>query len=83
MVEDLMEELVTDVVLGVINANTEHVTRDSDFSDLGVDQLSITHIVLELEVRLGIELPADLEDSQTIAEMAAAARQALRSVAAP
>ena len=83
MVKDLIEELVTDVVLGVVNADTENVTRDSDFSDLGVDQLSITYIVLELEVRLGIELPADLENSQTIAEMAAAARQALRSVAAP
>ena len=82
MVEDLMEGLVIDVVLGVMNAETDDITRDSDFSDLGVDQLSITYIVLELEVRLGIELPADLEDAQTVAELAAGARQALRAAAA-
>ncbi|MGZ8396443.1 MAG: acyl carrier protein [Rhodoplanes sp.] len=82
MVEDLMEGLVIDVVLGVMNAETDDITRDSDFSDLGVDQLSITYIVLELEVRLGIELPADLEDTQTVAELAAGTRQALRAAAA-
>ena len=82
MVEDLMEGLVIVVVLGVMNAETDDITRDSDFSDLGVDQLSITYIVLELEVRLGIELPADLEDAQTVAELAAGARQALRAAAA-
>jgi acyl carrier protein len=79
MVEDLMEGLVIDVVLGVMNAETHDITRDSDFSDLGVDQLSITYIVLELEVRLGIELSGDLEDAQTVAELAAGAREALRA----
>ena len=82
MVEDLMEGLVIDVVMGVINAETKDIRRDSDFSDLGVDQLAITYIVLELEVRLGIELPVDLEEAQTISEMAASAQQALRAAAA-
>ena len=81
MVEELMEGLVIDVVMNVIK--TEDIMGNSDFSDLGVDQLDITYIVLELEFRLGIELPADLEDAQTISQLAAGAREALRAAAAP
>jgi acyl carrier protein len=79
MIADLMERLVLDVVTQTIDSRSGDISYDADFSDLGLDQLDITYIVLELEVRLGMELPADLEDSQTISQMAASARRALQA----
>lgn len=79
MIANLMERLVLDVVTQAIDSRSGDISYDSDFSDLGLDQLDITYIVLELEVRLGIELPAELEDTQTVFQMAASARKALQA----
>ena len=82
MIKHLMEGLVRDVVLSVIGDEAEHLTLESDFAVLDVDQLAITYIVLALESRLGIELPTHLEDARTVAELVAGARDALRANAA-
>lgn len=83
MVEQHMERLVLDVVRSVIGDEVEDLTLDSDLAVLGVDQLTVTYIVLALENRLGIELPTYLEDVRTVAGLAAGARDAMRaSVAA-
>ena len=67
MVEQHMERLVLDVVRSVIGDEVEDLTLDSDLAVLGVDQLTVTYIVLALENRLGIELPTYLEDARTVA----------------
>ena len=82
MIKHPMEGLVRDVVLSVIGDEAEHLTLESDFAVLDVDQLAITYIVLALESRLGIELPTHLEDARTVAELVAGARDALRANAA-
>ena len=79
MIKHLMEGLVRDVVLSVIGDEAEHLTLESDFDVLDVDQLTITYIVLALESRLGIELPTHLEDARTVAELVAGTRDALRA----
>lgn len=79
MVEQLTERLVLDVVMSVIGEEAEHLTLEFDFTELGVDQLTITHIVLALEHRLGIELPTHVEDARTIAELTAGVRDAMRA----
>jgi acyl carrier protein len=77
MIQSLVEELVLEVVLSVIGDEAEHLTLESDFDVLDVDQLTITYIVLALESRLGIELPTNLENAQTVAELVAGAQEAL------
>jgi acyl carrier protein len=79
MIKHLMEGLVRDVVLSVIGDEAEHLTLETDFAVLNVDQLAITYIVLALESRLGIELPTHLEDARTVAELVAGTRDALRA----
>jgi acyl carrier protein len=79
MVNQLMEGLVLDVVMGAINDESKDLTLDSDFAALDVDQLTMTYVVLELESRLGIELPTQLEDARTIAELVSGAQDALRA----
>src|SRR5271165_5248600 len=78
MVEQLTERLVLDVVMSVIGDEAEHLNLETDFNELDVDQLTITHIVLALEHRLGVELPTHVEDAQTISELTARVRDALR-----
>jgi acyl carrier protein len=79
MVEQHMERLVLDVVQSIIGDEVERVTLESDLAILGVDQLTITYIVLALENRLGIELPTHLEDARTIAGLVVGVREALRA----
>ncbi|MFO1100716.1 MAG: acyl carrier protein [Xanthobacteraceae bacterium] len=79
MVEQLTERLVLDVVMSVIGDEAEHLDPETDFSELDVDQLTITHIVLALEHRLGVELPTYVEDAQTISELTVRVREALRA----
>jgi acyl carrier protein len=79
MVEQLTERLVLDVVMSVIGDEAEHLNLETDFNELDIDQLTITHIVLALEHRLGVELPTHVEDAQTISELTARVRDALRA----
>ena len=58
-----MERLVFDVMLSVIGDEAKHLSLESDFDILDVDQLTITYIVLALESRLGLELPTSLEEA--------------------
>jgi acyl carrier protein len=78
MIQSLMEKLVLEVVRGEIGDEAERLSLESDFDVLDVDQLTITHIVLALEGRLGIELPTNLENAQTVAELVTGAQEALR-----
>ncbi|MEZ5889115.1 MAG: acyl carrier protein [Xanthobacteraceae bacterium] len=79
MVDQPMERLVLDVVVSVIGDEAEHLNLETDFSEIGVDQLTITHIVLALEHQLGVELPTHVEDAQTVSELVAGVRDALRT----
>jgi len=72
-----MERLVLDVVLSVIGDEAERLSLESDFDTLDVDQLTMTQIVLALESRLGVELPTNLEEAKTVAELVVGAQKAL------
>ena len=72
-----MERLVFDVMLSVIGDEAKRLSLASDFDTLDVDQLTMTQIVLALENRLGIELPTNLEEAKTVAELVVGAQKAL------
>jgi acyl carrier protein len=78
MIQQLMERLVLDVVLSVVGDEGERLSLESDFDVLDVDQLTITHIVLALESRLGLELPTSVEEARTVVELVAGAQKAVR-----
>jgi len=78
MIKHLMERLVLEVVRSVIGDEAENLSSDSDFDVLDVDQLGMTDIVFALESRLGIELPTQLEDARTVADLVAGAQDELR-----
>ena len=78
-----MERLVLDVVLSVIGDEAERLSLESDFDTLDVDQLTMTQIVLALESRLGVELPTNLEEAKTVAELVVEAQKALVSRISP
>ena len=77
MVRNRVEKLVLDIVLSY--ANDDGGDDLNSDSILDVDDLAMTHIVLALETRLGVELPTDLEDARTVAELVAGALEALRA----
>jgi acyl carrier protein len=72
-----MERLVLEVVLSVVGDEAERLSLESDFDTLDVDQLIMTQIVLALESRLGVELPTNLEEAKTVAELVAGTQEAL------
>jgi acyl carrier protein len=76
MISDQVERLVLDVVLSHADDEGIH-DLDSDVGVLEVDHLTMTHIVLALETELGIELPTDLEDARTVAELVTGVLNAL------
>ena len=78
-----MERLVLDVVLSVIGDEAERLSLESDFDTVDVDQLTMTQIVLALESRLGVELPTNLEEAKTVAELVVGAQKALVSRTSP
>ena len=78
MIQQLMERLVLDVMLSVVGDEGKRLSLESDFDILDVDQLTMTHIVLALESRLGLELPTSLEEARTVAELVAGAQKAVR-----
>ena len=78
-----MERLVFDVMLSVIGDEAKRLSLESDFDTLDVDQLTMTQIVLALENRLGIELPTNLEEAKTVAELVVGAQKALVSRISP
>jgi acyl carrier protein len=77
MVREHMEKLVLDVVLSQAD-DEEILNLDSNTTVLDVDQLTMMHIVLALETRLGVELPTSLEDARTVAELVTGVLEALR-----
>ena len=78
-----MERLVFDVMLSVIGDEAKRLSLESDFDTLDVDQLTIAEIVLALESRLGVELPTNLEEAKTVAELVVGAQKALASRISP
>ena len=78
-----MERLVFDVMLSVIGDEAKGLSLKSDFDTLDVDQLTMTQIVLALESRLGVELPTNLEEAKTIAELVVGAQKAMVSRISP
>jgi len=78
-----MERLVVDVVLSVVGDEAERLSLESDFDTLDVDQLTMTQIVLTLESRLGVEMPTNLEEAKTVAELVVGAHKVLVSRTSP
>lgn len=69
---------VADVIADILGLEPDDISAESDLSDLGADQLAMTDIVTELEQRLKIELPTDMEDARTVADLAEGVRAAWR-----
>lgn len=74
-----MEDLTTLLqasITTVCDLRPEDVTPDSRLVDLGVDSLAVAEIVVDLEIRLGRELPIDLlrrlDEVETVGDVAAA-----------
>jgi acyl carrier protein len=82
MADHLLEDLVLGAVLARSGRQT-HISLKTDLVDLDVDQLTMTYIVLELEEKLGIELPCELEDARTVAELVASTEKAMLAQKAP
>ena len=78
-----MERLVLDVVLSVVGDEAERLSLESDFDTLDVDKLTMSQIVLALESRLGVEMPTNLEEAKTVAELVVGAHKALVSRTSP
>lgn len=69
--------ITIDVVADILGLQPSEVTSNADLSELGADQRDLMDIVTELEDRLRIELPTNLEDAQTVADLAAGLERAL------
>jgi acyl carrier protein len=57
--EDLIVMLQQSIV-SICDLAAEEVTPDRRLDELGIDSLAVAEIVVELEIRLGRELPIDL-----------------------
>ena len=73
--EDLTTLLRASIVV-VCELRPEDVTPDSRLVDLGVDSLAVAEVIVDLEIRLGRELPIDLlrrlDQVETVGDVAAA-----------
>ena len=74
-----MEDLTTLLqasIVAVCELRPEDVTPDSRLVDLGVDSLAVAEVIVDLEIRLGRELPIDLlrrlDQVETVGDVAAA-----------
>ena len=79
--EDASIQLAIDVVADMLGLDPGEVSASSDLCDLGADQQDVTNIVTEMEFRLKIDLPTDLENACTVSDLAAGVRAARRSLA--
>jgi len=69
------ELLVQDAISKICGIETAQLHPDAILTELGVDSLAAAEILVEVEIRLGRDLPAHLlrrlEDAQTIRAIAA------------
>jgi acyl carrier protein len=70
-----MERLVQDAITKVCDIGPERLDRDANLADLGVDSLAASEVLVDLEIRLGKQLPVDalrrLDQARTVGEIAA------------
>jgi acyl carrier protein len=81
-----MEQLLSlleQSIVAICDLTPDDVTPDRRLDDLGVDSLAVAEIIVDLEIRLGRELPIDLlrrlDQVETVGDVAAA----LSGLAAP
>jgi nodulation protein F len=55
-----MLEVLQDAIETVCDIPRERVAPDTELNALGVDSLAVAEIFVEIEIRLGHELPIDL-----------------------
>lgn len=63
----VLEDAVHGALASVIDIDRSSITNDLDLSELGLDSLDLTTVVLEIESRLDVEVPANVLDQ--IAEL--------------
>jgi acyl carrier protein len=70
-----MEVLVQQAIARVCDLDAGRVRRDAKLADLGVDSLAAAEVLVDLEIRLGKQLPVDvlrrLDEADTVADIAA------------
>jgi acyl carrier protein len=83
---DLAAELASSIST-VCGVPRDAVTPDARLVDLGVDSLAAGEVLVDVEIRLGIELPVDivrrLATVETVRDVAAALSGAAPTPAAP
>lgn len=52
-------EKVTKIIAEKLNSDPSELAMDTKFSDLGIDSLDVTEIVMNIEDEFGIELEVD------------------------
>ena len=82
-----IEELLRQAIAQVCAVDVRGLTEASRLEDVGIDSLASAEILVELEVRLGRQLPAGtlrrLEHTRTLGELAALLESAFALPAAP
>ena len=72
------DDLLRDAIAKVCNVDVARVRPDAKLADLGVDSLSAAEILVEVEIRLGRDLPVDvlrrLDKADTVGDIAAQLR---------
>lgn len=81
------ELLVRDAISKICGIESARIEPDATLTDLGVDSLAAAEVLVEVEIRLGRDLPAHLlrriEEATTIRAIAAGLDSALDSAPPP
>src|SRR6266571_1339755 len=82
-----LRALMKELMVEVCDIRAERIHDDSTLDQLGIDSLSVAELVVELEIRVGRELPTavlrQLEEVRTFAQMAGALEAALGGATSP
>jgi acyl carrier protein len=75
--------LVQEAITKICNIEASHLSADARLADLGVDSLAAAEVLVELEIRLGKDLPIDvlrrLDQADTVGAIAAQLESAFGS----
>ena len=76
-----LQPVLVDVIHQVCGIPVDLLGADTDLMSLGVDSLAVVEVIVELEMRLGIELPLEvlrrLDEVRTIGGVTTALEAAL------
>jgi acyl carrier protein len=82
-----MVTLVQEAITKVCNVELGPADPDAKLADLGVDSLAAAEVLVELEIRLGQDLPVDLlrrlDQAETVGDVATLLESAFGKRASP